>query len=478
MECSIPLSRSDGPLYAQVYAGVRRAILSGAFRSGERLPSTRELAEQLGVSRTVAVAAYEQLLAEGFACGRSGSGTYVSEGLRPVPDTPGESAAPPRLTRFGSHAAASWARVNVPGKRTPSLPYDFAYGRSDLESFPFATWQRILMRCIRRASVSELNYGAAAGVPALQEAIRAYLGRSRALVCDSSQIIIVSGSQQALDLIARVLVKPGDGVAVEDPNYQGAVAVLRGAAANLLPVPVDREGLDPGRIPHRARIAFVTPSHQFPTGVTLPLARRLALLQWACGRKATVVEDDYGGEFRYEGQPLESLQGLDRASRVVFTGTFSRTVFPALRIGYLVSPRSLVPAFTAAKWLCDRQTPSLEQRALAEFISSGTYERHLLRSRRRNASRRAALLGAIHKYLGDRVEVTGAGAGTHVVIWPRDRLAEGAIITAAAARGVAVYGVSTYRLRRSLAPGILLGYSQLTERQIIEGVRRLARAMT
>ena len=220
--------------------------------------------------------------------------------------------------------------------------------------------------------------------------------------------------------------------------------------ANLLPIPVDREGLDPGRIPHRARIAFVTPAHQFPTGVTLPLARRLALLQWACRRNATVVEDDYGGEFRYEGQPLESLQGLDRAARVIFTGTFSRTVFPALRIGYLVSPKSLVPAFTAAKWLCDRQTPSLEQKALAEFISSGTYERHLLRSRRRNAARRAALLGAIGKYLGDRVEVTGAG--THVVVWPRDRLAEDEIITAAAARGVAVYGVSTYRLKRSLPP--------------------------
>jgi GntR family transcriptional regulator/MocR family aminotransferase len=326
--------------------------------------------------------------------------------------------------------------------------------------------------------LSELNYGAAAGVPALQEAIRGYLGRSRALACDPSQIIVVSGSQQALDLIARVLVKPGDGVAVEDPSYQGAVAVLAAAAANLIPVPVDREGLDPGRIPNSARIAFVTPSHQFPTGVTLPLARRLALLEWACRRNAMVVEDDYDGEFRYEGQPLESLQGLDRASRVIFTGTFSRTVFPALRIGYLVSPKSLVRAFTAAKWLSDRQTPSLEQKALAEFISSGLYERHLLRSRRRNAARRAALLEAIRKYLGDRVEVTGEGAGAHVVVWPRDALAEDKIIAAAAARGVAVYGVSTYRLKRSLPPGLLLGYSQLTERQIVEGIRRLSRAMT
>jgi len=245
MQCSIPLSRAEGPLYGQVYVGLRRAILEGVYQSGERLPSTRELAEQLGISRTVVLVAYEQLLAEGFAHGRRGSGTYVSGGLRRIRDVSPRPSEPLRLTRFGSCAAASWSEVNVPPRQAPSLPYDFAYGRSDLQSFPLAMWRRILSRCARKASVSELNYGAATGNPDLQEAICSHLRRSRAVVCDPSQIIVVSGSQQALDLISRVLVKPGDATAVEDPSYQGTVAVLRGAAARLLPIPVDRDGLDP-----------------------------------------------------------------------------------------------------------------------------------------------------------------------------------------------------------------------------------------
>jgi GntR family transcriptional regulator/MocR family aminotransferase len=297
------------------------------------------------------------------------------------------------------------------------------------------------------------------------------------VVCDPSQIIVVSGSQQALDLISRVLVKPGDATAVEDPSYQGTVAVLRGAAARLLPIPVDRDGLDPTLIPRSASIAFVTPSHQFPTGATLPLGRRLALLQWARSRNGLIVEDDYDGEFRYRGQLLESLQGLDSGSRTIYIGTFSRTIYPALRIGYLVPPKRLVAAIVAAKWLCDRHTPSLEQKALAQFISSGLYERYLFRARRRNAARREVLLDAIGKYLGNRVEVTGDGAGAHIVLWPRDQVAEDRIIAAAASRGVAVYGIAAYCLKRSSPAGILLGYSQLTEREIEEGIRRLAKAI-
>jgi GntR family transcriptional regulator/MocR family aminotransferase len=477
MQCSIPLSRTGGPLHRQVYAGLRQAILAGVFQSGDRLPSTRELAEQLGISRTVALGAYEQLLAEGLACGRPGSGTYVASGVHPIRRAPSGPSVPLRLAHFGCYAAASWSTVSFPARRTPSLPYDFAYGRSDLESFPLAMWRRILLRCARRSSLSDLDYGAATGDAALQEAICAHLRRSRALNCEPSQIIVVNGSQQALDLISRVLIEPGDGVAIEDPSYQGTLAVLRGAAARVLAIPVDRDGLDPARIPGSARVAFVTPSHQFPTGVTLPLPRRLALLQWAQRRNAVIVEDDYDGEFQYEGQPLASLQGLDRDSRVVYIGTFSRTIFPALRIGYLVSPTSLVPAFVAAKWLCDRHTPSLEQKALAEFISSGLYERYLLRARRRNASRRAVLLDAIGKHLGDRVDVTGDGAGAHVVLWPRAPVMEDRIIAIAAAHGVGVYGISAYCLGKPSRPGILLGYSGLTERQIEAGIRRLARAL-
>jgi GntR family transcriptional regulator/MocR family aminotransferase len=290
-------------------------------------------------------------------------------------------------------------------------------------------------------------------------------------------VIIVNGSQQALDLIARVLIERGDRVAVEDPCYQGLREVLRAAGAQLCPVPVDREGLDPALLPAGARIAFVTPSHQFPTGAVLSLPRRLALLAWAKQRQAAIVEDDYDGEFRYDGQPLESLQGLNAGARVIYVGTFSRTMFPSLRIGYLIAPTSLVPALTAAKWLSDRQTGTLEQTALAEFISSGVYERYLRRVRRRNAQRRRALLGSIERYLRDRVEVTGDGAGAHLVLWPTGRVEEQGLVAAAASQGVGVYGVSGYFLNTPKRAGIILGYDRLRDVQIREGVRRLGEVL-
>jgi GntR family transcriptional regulator/MocR family aminotransferase len=478
MSLAIPLSKKGPPLFRQVYLGLREAILAGAFRGGEKLPSTRDAAEQLGISRTVVLAAYDQLLAEGFAVGRSGSGTYVASGLGEERSAQSENPATPRLARFGSAAAGAWSRVNYPPRRKPSLLYDFSYGRSNLETFPFEMWRRILLRCSRRAPVAELDYGPAGGNIALREAICAHLRRSRAVVSDASQVMIVNGSQQALDLIARVLIERNDRVVIEDPSYQGTKEILRAAGARLLPVAVDGDGLDPARLPQRARMAFVTPSHQFPTGAILSLARRLQLLEWARRSNAMIVEDDYDGEFRYEGQPLESLQGLDREGRVIYVGTFSRTVFSALRIGYLIAPKTLLSAFAAAKWLSDRHTATLEQQTLAEFISCGMYERYLRRVRRRNAARRATLLDAIRTYLGNRVVVTGDGAGAHVVLWPRNKsAAEEAVIRNAAARGVGIYGIAAYFLKKPSRAGFLLGYARMSERQIHEGIRRLGEVL-
>lgn len=476
MQLTIPLSKKGGPLFRQVYLGLREAVLSGTLQGGEKLPSTRDLAEQLGVSRTVVLLAYDQLLGEGFAVGRLGSGTYVSTSIRVKPASfPGKSVKM-RLSRFGDAARTARTRVNHPGPG-PALPFNFEYGRSDLEQFPFAMWRRILMRCSRKARVSEFDYGAAGGSPALREAICSHLRRSRAVSCDASQVMIVNGSQQALDLIARVLIERGDRVAVEDPNYQGTSEILRAAGANLLPMELDRDGLDPRKLSLDARIAFVTPSHQFPTGAILPLERRIALLEWAKRANAVIVEDDYDGEFRYEGQPLESLQGLDREGRVIYIGTFSRTMFSALRIGYLIPPKGLVDAFVAAKWLCDRHTATLEQETLAEFISSGIYERYLRRVRRKNAARREALLDAIRTHLGSRVEVGGDGAGAHVVLWPRRKIREQDLISKAASRGVGVYGISGYCIRKSPRTAIMLGYSQMNEAQIRAGIRRLAEVL-
>ncbi|HSM86621.1 MAG TPA: PLP-dependent aminotransferase family protein [Candidatus Limnocylindrales bacterium] len=475
MQFAIPLSAKKGTLSRQIYTWLRRAILGGTLRSSERLPSTRDLADQLNVSRTVVLLAYEQLLAEGFVEGRAGSGTFVGRGLSAVRHRASAPSASLRLSRFASCAAAVQPRIEVWQNQPAPLRYDFAFRRSPVEEFPFATWRRILLRRARKASLRELDYGPPAGSLALCEAIAGHLRRSRAVVCDASQVIIVNGSQQALDLVTRVLLERGDPVAAEDPHYLGAREVFLAAGARLCPVPVDEHGLNPDGLPLNARLAFVTPSHQFPTGTILPLARRLKLLEWAKRASAVIIEDDYDGEFRYEGQPVESLQGLDSEGRVIYTGTFSRTVFPALRIGYLIAPKSLVPAFTAAKWLCDRHTATLEQETLAEFISSGAYERHLRRARRRHAGRRKALVEAVHKYLGDRVKITGDGSGAHVVLWPGKKGTEAEMIARAASHGVGVAGIAKYFLRRRGVPaGLMLGYSRLKEEEIREGIRRLA----
>ena len=477
MQLVIPLARKGPPLFRQVYLGLRQNLLSGVLRAGERLPSTRDLAEQLGVSRTIVVLAYEHLLAEGFVEGRLGSGTYVAAGLGANrPRTPGQSAKV-RLSRFGVSSEKAAPRITFPARGRRGLRYDFAYGRAQVSEFPFAVWGRILMHKARSTSVEKIDYAPPAGSVALREAICDHLRRSRAVVCDASQVIVVNGSQQALDLVARVLIERGDPVAIEDPQYQGSREVLRACHARIHPVRVDREGLDPAKLAKGARLVFVTPSHQFPTGAILPLARRMALLEWAKRNQAVIVEDDYDGEFRYEGQPLESLQGLDTEGRVIYIGTFSRTIFSALRIGYLIAPPSLVSVFTAAKWLCDRHTPTLEQETLAEFITSGMYERHLRRIRRRNAARREALLEALGAYIGNRAEITGDGAGAHIVLWPKRREPEEAIVARAAARGVGIYGISGYFLRRPAPLALMLGYSRLNEQEIREGIRRLSEVL-
>jgi GntR family transcriptional regulator/MocR family aminotransferase len=474
MELTIPISKGGEPLFRQVYLGLRQAILAGNFPAGSRLPSTRDLARQLGISRTVVLLAYDQLLAEGFAVGRPGSGTYVFQGFSNSPHVRAKKPAELQISRFGLAAADALEAIDYLTRRSPLLRYDFSYGRSDVETFPFEAWRRILMRHARMAPVRQFDYGETVGSFDLREAICAHIRRSRAVICDPSEVIIVNGSQQALDLITRVLVERGDRVAIEDPHYPGIREVLRAAGARLLPIPVDHEGLNPARLPNDAKMVFVTPSHQFPTGVILPLTRRIQLLEWASRKNAVIVEDDHDGEFHYEGRPLESLQGLDTEGRIVYVGTFSRAVFPALRIGYLVVPKPLSAAFTGAKWLNDLHSATLEQQTLAEFITRGMYDRHLGHLRRRNGNRRKALLEAIQNYVGTRVDVTGDGSGTHIVLWPKKSVSEETLVARAAARGVCISGIAHCFITRPSGPGIILGYSRMNEREIREGIRRLS----
>jgi GntR family transcriptional regulator / MocR family aminotransferase len=482
----LPLD-GDGPLHRQVYRALRGAILGGTLRPGERMPSTRMIAAESRVSRITAVIAYDQLIAEGYAEPRRGSGTYVAAALgrdgnsrvrrlRGVP-------APPRLSAYGRRISAP-ARGNPPSwaPRPVALPYDFRYGRPAIGDFPHATWRRLVARRARRISLGALDYGPPEGLPELRATLADYLRRARAVVCDESQIVVVNGSQQALDLVARVLLEAGDLVLLEEPHYAGARRVFEGIGARLRALPVGGEGLDierlsgPGR---QFRAAYVTPSHQFPLGVVMSVSRRLALLDWAARTGAYVVEDDYDSEYRYVGRPIESLQGLDRTGRVLYVGTFSKVLFPALRLGYLVLPRPLVDVFRTAKALADTGSSTLEQGALADFMREGHYERHLRRSRARVAARRAALLESVAAHLGERVEVHGVDAGLHVVLRLRDvrreRLA--GLIERAAAVGVGVYPATPYYLRPPPQAGLLLGYASLDEGEIRRGIERLGRCL-
>ena len=483
----------DGPgaLYQQLYQSLRGAILAGQLVPGARLPATRALARELGVSRNTVLLAYEQLLAEGYALGQAGSGTYVAASLPDAMLTTAQAApevvdasepARPRLSAYGLHVSTH-SPILLPGDepRPASVRYDFRYGLPAVEELPHEIWRRLLARRARSASLRSLRYGPPEGYGPLREAIADYLRRSRAVVCDPDQIVVVNGSQQALDLAARVLLDPGDRVVLEEPHYLGARQVFLAAGAELLSGPVDNEGLNVKALPSAgadARLAYVTPSHQFPTGAIMSLARRLALLAWAEQNEAYVIEDDYDSEYRYEGRPVEAVQGLDRSGRVIYVGTFSKVLFPALRLGYVVLPRPLIQPFLAAKWLTDRHTSTLEQEMLTDFICEGHFERHLRRSRTRNAARRAALLEALNTHLGSRISIAGSNAGIHLLVWLHDAgLEQDDLIEKAAQAGVGLYPVSPYYVTPPSSPGLLLGYAAMTEVEIRDGIERLAKVL-
>lgn len=473
----------QGPLYLQLYRALRRSILDRDLPPGARLPASRALAGDLGLSRNVVLLAYEQLLAEGYVHGRVGSGTFVAPSLPDLsPATAALSRPPagaqPRLSGFGRQAVELW-RPYARDLAAPRPRYDFRYGVVAIDSRALAQWRRL---AARQAARPVPGYGSPQGLAALREAIADYARRQRGCVCAPERIVVVNGSQQALDLIARLLVAPGDRVLVEEPGYRGARHAWLAAGAELVPAAVDGEGMaleSAGPAAHGARLAYVTPSHQFPTGAVLSLPRRLALLDWARVNDAFVVEDDYDSEFRYQGRPVEAVQGLDRDGRTVYVGTFSKVLFPALRLGYLILPDALVEPFAAAKWLADRHAPLLEQGVLAAFIAEGHFERHLRRMRTLYGARREALLAALDARFGQSVEVAGTRAGIHLLAWlrdlPRARLA--ALARAALAQDVGVYPVNPLYLDPPPRAGLLLGYAALEPEAIREGVERLAGAV-
>lgn len=473
-----------GTLVDQLVRALREEIKTAAV--GARLPPTRALGKDLGISRNTVITAYGELANEGLVVSRFGGGSFVSglvrahDGHPALADDFAATPVPAQGVRLSQFARRLTHLDPSPILDRPDLQFDFRYGLPIVGEFPFNAWSRLIARRAMVSSVSLLGYGESAGYKPLRMEIAEYLRRARGISCDAEQIIITNGSQQALDLVARTLIDPGDRVVVEEPQYEGIRQAFGSAGARIVAVPVDQDGLQVAKLPaSRCSAAYVTPSHQFPTGAVLSAERRAALLDWARRHQCFVIEDDYDGELRYDIRPIEAIKSRDEADQVIYVGTMSKVLFPSFRLGYLVSPRSLFKSLLAAKHICDRQTPMLLQSALSDFLAQGHFNRHLVRSKRLCALRRAALLRSVGEHLGERVTVEGANAGIHVMMWLNGRPATDVpqLIDRAAALGVGIYPIAPYFIHPPRRAGLLLGYASMDEHMIDEGIRRLARAL-
>lgn len=486
MELAINLdTRTTQPLHRQLYQELRRSILNGRLSAGQRIPSTRALAKSLGVSRATVTQSYEQLASEGYLKTIIGSGTAIAcqlpdELLQAAPVKTARAIKTPRPAPVKLSSYGAGLSDFVRESEEPNLLFNFKYCRPAVDHFPLEEWRRLLLRHCRAGQSEMLDYAEdGKGYAPLRDAIARYLARARAVNCSADQVIIVNGSQQALHLCAQVLVERGDVVAIEEPGYLGARHTFLTHGARLHPVAVDEAGVRPEALPgSHARLLYVTPSHQFPTGAVLSLPRRLELLAWAEKTGALIVEDDYDSEFRYGGRPVPALQGLAQNANVLYVGTFSKILFPALRIGYLVVPQTLAEVFERAKWLMDRHTPTLEQRALADFINEGYLERHLRRMRTLYDRRRQKLVGALQTQFGGDVTILGENSGMHLMIRLQSRWRDAEVVQRAAAVGVGLISARIYYLGLNRGDEFVIGYATLSERKIQEGVRRLARALS
>lgn len=462
----------NGPSYAQLTRALREAILNRRVLPGALLPSTRALAVELGLSRITVLAAYEQLRAEGYIDGRVGAGSYVSA-LQTQParrHSPGKQVSGPP-SRYSIRARKEMARTKLIAWRHRGLRFDLQYGNTLTNAALSSAWSRELAHA---ATFTQPEITHLQGLPALREQVCGYLARRRGVVAHPDDVLIVNGAQQACTLIARVLLNEAAPVVLEDPHYFGIRRALGAHGARLQYVRIDDEGLVCAELPKRApRLICVTPSHQFPAGPALSLPRRLELLRYAETKRCWIMEDDYDSEFRYGAQPLPALRSLDRNDRVIYVGTFSKVLFGSLRLGYMVLPVALRDDFITAKCLCDLSSPSIEQTALAHFMETGAFERHLRLSAKTLRARRKELIDGLHRHAGERVQIADSHAGMHLVVWLRDysHAQAEALIEYAHERGLGLYPMAPHYETPPANPGLLLGYGGRSTAELHDAMR-------
>ncbi len=473
--------RARTGLQRQLYAGIRRAIVEGIVAPGTRLPSSRALAQDLGVSRMTAVLALDQLRAEGYLEARRTSGTFVVTELPDLAPAP-RVAPPPAVPRHPPVSARGAALAAIPpsARRVGIAPRPFRLGVPALDLFPVRTWAQIAGRRLRSVTAAQLDYGDIAGVRALREAIAEHVSSARGTRCDAAQIFVTAGAQRAQELVCSLLLDSGDAAWLEEPGYPGARRALLAAGARLVPVPVDADGLDVvagARLAPSARLALVTPSHQFPLGVSMTLARRTALLAWARDARAWVVEDDYDSEFRHGARPVPCVHGLDADGRVVYVSSFSKTLFPSLRLGFLVVPPDLHDTIWASRRAADHAPPTLDQVTLAEFIADGHYDRHLRRMRTAYTERLEALAEAAERCCGGALRLNPVSTGLHVAaeLLGAD---DARVFAEAATRGVEVMPLSAYHVGEGpRLNGLVLGFGAARPDAMGPAMERLAAAI-
>jgi GntR family transcriptional regulator / MocR family aminotransferase len=468
--------RSAIPLFRQIYMQIRSAALAGALGPGTELPSSRTMASRLGVARASVVAAYELLHTEGYVESRHGSGTFVSAELSnllaPSRRSAAARTAKPRLNTAPAKVFADFERAASYADDRP-----FNTGRTLVDARTMDTWRKLTHRAARSLGAGDLGYSDPCGAIELRRQISAYLQAARSVRCEPEQVVVTAGTQHAIDIAIRVLLAPGDEVWVEDPGYPLTHAQLLSAGVRPHAVPVDRQGIvvETGwRTAAKARAAFVTPSHQFPTGVALSMARRLELLAWARKSGAFIVEDDYTSEFRYSGPPLASLQGLDEDDRVIYVGTLNKALFPGLRLGYAVVPRPLLSAFATARYLIDRQPPTLYQTVVAEFMAEGHFAAHIRRMRHAYREQRDALAATLVRKAAGQLEIDVPDQGMHLVAYLAAGQRDIEIEAAAARSGLVVRAISRFYRRAPARSGLMLGFSGYPRPLIVPAAARLA----